>query len=60
MNSGKRYSFKKVNRDEVSRLFLMKHSKTPHALLGECMEREAYLDVLVPIALDAASLPKKK
>ena len=43
----------------MRQLFLMKHSKTPHALLGACMEREAYLDGLVPVALDAASLPKK-
>jgi hypothetical protein len=60
MNSGKRHNFKKTSRDEVRRLFSMNHSKTSHAILGACMEREAYLDVLVSVALDAASLTKKK
>ena len=60
MNSGKRHNFKKTNRDEVHRLFSMKYSKTSHAILGACMEREAYFDVLVSVALDAVSLTKKK
>ena len=59
MNSGKRHNFKKTNRDELRQLFLMKHSKTPHALLDASMEREAYLDGLVSVALDATSLLKK-
>ena len=58
MNSGKRHNFKKTSRDEVRRLFLMKHSKTPHAIFVACIEREAYLDVLVSVALDSASLKK--
>ena len=57
---GKRHNFKKTNRDEVNRLFSMKYSKTSHAILVAYMEREAYLDVLVFVALDAASSTKKK
>jgi hypothetical protein len=38
----------------------MKHSKTSHAILVAYMEREAYLDGLVFVALDAASSTKKK
>ena len=60
MNSGKRHNFKKTSRDEVRRLFSMNHSKTSHAILVAYMEREAYLDVLVFVALDAASSTKKK
>lgn len=60
MNSGIRHNNKKPNRDEVRRLFLLNHSDTPSALLGESMEREAYLDVLIPKALDAAAMPRKR
>jgi hypothetical protein len=56
---GKRHNFKKTSEDEVRRLFSMKHSKTSQAILVAYMEREAYLDVLVFVALDAASSTKK-
>jgi|TARA_B110000208_G_scaffold152006_1_gene183732 hypothetical protein len=46
---GKRHNFKKTSIDEVRQLFLMKHSKTPHALFGASMEREASLDDLVSV-----------
>jgi|TARA_B110000037_G_C16792691_1_gene372123 hypothetical protein len=59
MNSGKRHNFKKISKDEMRQLFLMKHPKIPHAILGACMEREAYLGVLVYVALDAAPLKKR-
>lgn len=46
--------------DKARQVFLTEHTGTPGALLGDQMEREAYLDILVPIALDAAAMPKKR
>lgn len=46
--------------DKARQVFLTEHTGTPRALLGDQMEREAYLDILVPIALDAAAMPIKK
>ena len=58
MNTGIRFNYNKRKQDEVRRLFLMKHSNTPDALLGGHMEKEAYLDSVIPSALDAASIPQ--
>lgn len=58
MTAGIQYIFNMPKQDEVYQLFLMKHSNTPNALLGGHMEREAYLDSVIPSALDAASIPQ--
>lgn len=58
MNTGIRFNFNKPKLDEVRRLFLIKHSNTPDALLGGYMEKEAYLDSFIPSVLDAASIPQ--
>ncbi len=44
--------------DDIRLIFLREHSGTPNALLGDRMEREAYLDILVQVALDASATPR--
>lgn len=38
------YALSKSEEDDVRRFLLTDFSKIPNALLGGCMEREAYLD----------------
>lgn len=60
MNTNVRYNTSKTNHDKARRKFLDTHTGTPSALLGGCMEREAYLDSLVPEVLKASSMPKSR
>jgi hypothetical protein len=58
MNKDVLNNLKKTGREKACRLFLTRHSGIPSALLGGQMEREAYLDVLLPPVQETGSKPK--
>jgi len=60
MTQGKRFRFRKPSGNEVRRYYLSKHSAAPEELFGSKMDREAYLDSLIPELLTRKSMPQAR